>query len=138
MGDTGPTLPFLLGAPEFFAARQRKLDIRELAALLYELQNVPKRNVRIANCYKLHVPVATIEYEGLPNVSELITLGKRKSSLYVSNEYSHDNNAQSVAYTFWPMIESAMTSGNFSHSGTGYGPYTEKDREYLRYCANVK
>jgi hypothetical protein len=135
MGNTGPTLPFLLGANRKFDELHEVADVSDLSKMLYDLQEFSTHYVLIKECDRLHQPVVGLYKPGTTmEAQELIERPKGKSALYVSRKYPHRQDIQSVCDTFWPKIEAAVTDRRYSHDGKDYGAYTSKERAYIARC----
>jgi hypothetical protein len=135
MGNTGPTLPFLLGATRKFDEAHPVADISELNAMLFGFQDFTTHNVLIKECHTLHRPVVGLyRLDTTMEALELIVRPKAKSLLYVSRRYEHKRDIQSVCDFFWPQIEIAVSNRRYSFNGKDYGPYTLKERAYITRC----
>lgn len=136
MGNTGPTIPFLLGAIHDNASAQ---DMGDLAALLYQFQLLRSHHVRIAPCWELEQPVVSLYGRSeTMNSVELVKRPSRPSSLYVSQEYTHKQDIPSVFQSLWGRLSVALTNGQYSFSShsDSYGSFTKKDRSYIQECKN--
>lgn len=137
MGNTGPTLPFLIGATRVVGLKSGAGDISELSELLYTLQNSQNFHIRIAKCSNLGQPVARLHDRNETMAgNELIRRTRGTSSLYVSMDYPHTQNIDSVISIFQQQIETAITNEQWSYSNGRYGSYQHREREFIQNCAN--
>lgn len=132
MGNTGPTLPFLIGAPRVVGLRDGIANIPELTALLCSLQSAQSIYVRIDECTNLRQPVVgSYDRNMTMDASEIVRRTNGRSSLYVSQQYRHRQDIESVSDVLWKLIRSPVTNGQYSFDEGRYGMYRPKEIGFI-------
>jgi hypothetical protein len=136
-GNTGVTVPFLVGATQHFdgAETTAALDQAALAELLYELQkNCPAdRCVRIEMCGTSYKPVVKLsDSSEVQNQKELVKARKGNSQLYVAQTYPHDGTMNSAVDALWKVIGPAVVSGAYSYRDGRYNPFTTDEMAFIK------
>lgn len=133
MGNTGPTLPFLIGATRIAGTGSGAPNIADLSDLLYSLQGTGSP-IFIANCSTLHQPIVTLcDQSATMMLRDLIKKPNGAgSSLYVSREdYDHSGDITSATKALWTIVETAVTSEHYSFNDGRYGDYRCWEVEYI-------
>jgi len=132
MGITGPTLPFLIGAPRIVKLDTAEVaaGIERLGALLYSLQHAQPYRIRVAKCGSLNEPtVELLPASGAMDLAELV--GDHQSSLYVSSEYPHRRNFQRACEALWESVGRTIEQGYFSFHNRRYVAFTGDDIAFV-------
>jgi hypothetical protein len=148
-GDTGLTLPFLIGALWIEGRKAGFPGRRQLTDLLYAFQrHTPSTHViRIGQCGNLGEPVAKAipedpsrrdPKEPMLSDEQRIDLPRGASRLYV-RDYEHRRDMNSAAESLAKLVEAAFSDGRYSfqrgnggRSGRGdYVPFTDEDQRFI-------
>jgi len=137
MGNTGPTLPFLIGATRIVGIRDGIPTISDFGSLLFSFQTSKSHYIRIEACARLGQPVVgSYDRSSTMDGSELIRRNKGSSSLYIGNRYRHGQGLESAIEALWSMVEPAVTNGMFSFNGSRYGEYLQRELNFIRAVAS--
>lgn len=133
MGNTGPTLPFLIGASRLNSPAAGRPDISDMSRLLAALHNSTTHYIKIEECGTLHQPVAA-EYSRtyVMSAEELVRKPSGTGSLHISKQYQHSGDLEAACASLWAITEDALSQQHYSYHVDRYGTFTPRDLSFIR------
>jgi hypothetical protein len=148
MGQTGVTLPFLVGALALKAGRSGHLAARDVRQVLDEITTHPVDGyvTEVIWCHYIDAPVFTVTRADArdrirPTVAVRLPVGVGESLVFGPNVYNRPGWGQDAAASFERLVADAaepVSMGTYSRrpkQGTinfEHADFSEKERDYIR------
>jgi hypothetical protein len=134
----GMTLPFLVGAlqepsGQALSSEAAFLELRKVLESMRD-ETPPSHVIRIAECDRLHQPVAAPinAMFRLPDNVPIVSPRTQRSALFVAREYLESGDTLDAALdSLWRANENPLSEGRYSYRGGAFQSFDAADRAFV-------